>query len=76
MELIKADALTSHRIKVRRLHLRMAVVSHVPPALIIRHHEHDIRRIRRRRERERGREENEEAGELHDLRYTSMGLRV
>ena len=76
MELIEADAFAGHRVKIGRLHLRMAVVSHITPALIIRHHEHDIRRIRWSRERERGGEENKQAGELHGLRYTSRGRRV
>ena len=42
MKLVKAHPNLRHRVKVRRLYLRMPVVSHVPPALIIRHHQHDV----------------------------------
>ena len=39
MEIVEPDALLGERIEVRRLEVRMAVVSHVTPALIIRHDE-------------------------------------
>src|SRR6266545_4959237 len=45
-EQVEPDRLLRHRVEVRRLQVRVAVVGHVTPALIVGHHEHDVGLLR------------------------------